>query len=149
MATGPAPGQGLKNRGKPPALSVQNTSKSPVKTGLSDICGSWHVNSDESQDSEPGRVHRPPRLNPSPNHRGSPGGGYVVGAAVPLGLPPDMRGAGHGGERRITGPRPLQVRRTCAGGTAKKGAAIRSPGRCSLRATASQPPRVRWGGPLR
>ena len=123
MATGPTAGQGVKNRGKPPALSVQNTSKSPVETGLSDICGSWHVNSDESQDSEPGRVHRPPRLNPSLSHRGSPDGGYVKGAlplclvndrpdarlsftpaawpgfvfrrcaAVPLGLPPDMRGA--------------------------------------------------------
>ena len=53
MATGPTPGQGVKNRGKPPALSVQNTSKSHVETGLSDVCGSWHVNRDESQDSEP------------------------------------------------------------------------------------------------
>jgi hypothetical protein len=53
MATGPTAAQGVENRGKPPALSVQNTSKSPVETGLFDICGGWHVNRDESQDSEP------------------------------------------------------------------------------------------------
>jgi len=88
MATGPTAGQGVKIRGKPPALSVQNTSKSPVETWLFDVCGGWHVNCDESQDSEPGRVHRPPGLNPSLNHRGSPGDGYVVRAVVPLGFPP-------------------------------------------------------------
>jgi len=78
MATGPTAAQGVKIRGKPPALSAQNTSKSPVESRVSDICGCWHVNRDESQDSEPGKVHRPPRLNPSLNHRGSPGGGYVM-----------------------------------------------------------------------
>ena len=88
MATGPTARQGVKIRGKPPALSVQNTSKSPVETWLFDVCGGWHVNCDESQDSEPGRVHRPPGLNPSLNHRGSPGDGYVVRAVVPLGFPP-------------------------------------------------------------
>ena len=35
-----------------------------------------------------------------------------------------------------------------SGGLFKKGAAIRSPGRCSLWATASQAPRIRWGGSL-
>ena len=88
MATGPTAGQGVENRGKPPALSAQNTSRSPVKSRVSDSCGCWHVNRDESQDSEPGKVHRPPRLNPSLNHRGSLDGGYVVGAALPLGFPP-------------------------------------------------------------
>ena len=78
MATGPTPGQGVKIRGKTLALSVQNTSKSPVESRVFDICGSWHVNCDESQDSEPGKVHRPPRLNPSLSHRGSPDGGYVM-----------------------------------------------------------------------
>jgi len=50
-------------------------------------------------------------------------------AAVPLGFPPICAVQGHGGERLMTGSRPLQGRRTCAGGTAKKGAVIRSPGR--------------------
>ena len=38
---------------------------------------------------------------------GNLGGGYVVGAALPLGFPPVCAAQGHGGKRLVTGPRPL------------------------------------------
>ena len=71
-------------------------------------------------------------------------------AALPFGFPPVCAAQGHRGKRLVSGPRPVAGSVDIHRNRAKyKGAAIRSPGRCSLWATASQAPRVRWGVPLR